>query len=88
MEPAEIFEICREAIYVLLVVSAPVMGVALVVGLIVSLFQTLTQVQEATLTFVPKILAVFLTLSIAMPFMLQHLYELVNRIQDKIVHIQ
>lgn len=88
MEPAEIFEICRESIYVLIIISAPAMMVALVVGLIISLFQTLTQIQEATLTFVPKILAVFLTLSLAMPFMLHSMQELVNRIQDKIVHIQ
>lgn len=88
MEPAEIFEICREAIYVLIIISAPAMIVTLVVGLIISLFQTLTQIQEATLTFVPKILAVFLTLSIAMPFMLSKMYELVNKLQDKIIHIQ
>lgn len=88
MEQADIFEISREAIYTLIVVAAPAMMVALIVGLIISLFQTLTQIQEATLTFVPKILAVFLTLGIAMPFMLHQLFDLVNKVQDKIVHIQ
>lgn len=88
MEPAEIFQISREAIYVFIIIATPVMAVALFVGLIISLFQTLTQIQEATLTFVPKILAVFLTLGLAMPFMLHNLYELVHKIQDKIVHIQ
>lgn len=88
MEPTEIFEICREAIYVLIIVAAPTMIVALLVGLVISLFQTLTQIQEATLTFVPKILAVFLTLGLTMSFVLHNMYELVNKIQDKIVHIQ
>ena len=88
MEPVEIFEICREATYVLIIISAPAMIVALVVGLIISLFQTLTQIQEATLTFVPKILAVFVALSLSMPFMLHNMQELMNKIQEKIVHIQ
>ena len=68
-------EVSRQAIWVMLKVGAPVMGVALLVGLIVSLLQALTQVQEMTLTFVPKIVAIFLTLLVATPFMLTTLVD-------------
>ncbi len=88
MDSAEIIGICREAIYVLILISAPLMLVAMVVGLAIALVQALTQVQEATLTFVPKILAMLLTLMITLPFMMQTLTEFANRLQDKIAHIE
>ncbi|MDE3060114.1 MAG: flagellar biosynthetic protein FliQ, partial [Pseudomonadota bacterium] len=62
MEAPEVIEICRQAIYVLILISAPLMIVALVVGIAIALLQALTQVQEATLTFVPKVLAMLLVL--------------------------
>ncbi len=70
MNQAEVVEIIREGLLVLVVVSAPCLIVALVVGVLISLLQAVTQLQEATLTFVPKMLAVFLTLVIVMPFMM------------------
>ncbi len=88
MEAPEIVEICREAIYVLIVVSAPVMLVALFVGLIIALLQALTQIQEATLTFVPKVLAMLMTLVVALPFMFQTLQDFTDRLQEKIIHIE
>lgn len=88
MEAAEVLEICREAIYVLIVVSAPLMIVAMVVGLVIALFQALTQIQEATLTFVPKILAMLLMLIVMMPFMLSTLSDFANKLQDKIAQIE
>jgi len=88
MEAAEIIDICREAIYVLIVVAAPVMLASLVVGLIISLFQALTQIQEATLTFVPKVVAMLFVLGISLPFMLQHLTEFTKKLTEKIVHIE
>jgi len=88
MEPAEIIDICREAMYVLMVVAAPVMLASLVVGLIVSLFQALTQIQEATLTFVPKVVAMLLVLGLSLPFMLQHLTDFTHKLTEKIVHIE
>jgi flagellar biosynthesis protein FliQ len=57
-----ILQIAQESIYTILIVIAPVAGVALVVGLLVSIFQATTQIQEQTLAFVPKIVAVFLTI--------------------------
>lgn len=69
MNGAEVLDLGREAIWVTLVISAPVMLVGLAVGFAVSLLQTLTQIQEQTLVFVPKILAIFLSLLIFLPIM-------------------
>jgi len=73
MNEIEVIDIARDAVTTLLLVSAPIMLVALLVGLAISLFQALTQIQEMTLTFVPKIVAVFLTILLAMPFILNSL---------------
>ena len=88
MEAAEVLEVIRDGIYVLIIISAPVMIVALVVGLVIALIQALTQIQEATLTFVPKVLAMLLVLVLTMPFMLEQLTGLNNRLYEKIVHIE
>lgn len=88
MSQAEIIEILQDGIYVLLIIAAPAMMVALIVGLIIALFQALTQIQEATLTFVPKILAMLITLSIALPFMFQTLTEYTQQLQEKILHLE
>lgn len=66
---AEILEIAREAFWVTLVVAGPAMLAGLVVGLAIALLQALTQVQELTLVFVPRIIVMFITISIALPFM-------------------
>lgn len=62
MTPELVLSIAREAITTILMVSAPVLGVGLAVGLLVSIFQATTQIQEPTLAFIPKIVAVFLAL--------------------------
>lgn len=87
METAEVLEIIRDAIYVLVLISAPVMITALVIGLIIALVQALTQIQEATLTFVPKVLAMLFVLILTLPFMIEELTGLNNRLMEKIVHI-
>ena len=73
MNTAEVIDIGREAIYALLKMGGPIMGIALVVGLIVALFQALTQIQEMTLTFVPKIIVIFLSVLVLLPFMISTL---------------
>lgn len=88
MEVADVLDIGREAIYVLIIISAPAMIVSLMVGLMVSLFQALTQIQEMTLTFVPKVLAMLMTLIIAMPFMLNTLIEFTHRLDERIAQIE
>lgn len=84
MEVGQVVDIGREALWVLVKVSAPLMLTALIVGLIVSLFQALTQIQEMTLTFVPKILAMFMVLILVMPFMLQSLIDFNNELYTMI----
>ena len=68
MTPADTLDFARNAIMVLLEVIAPAMITALVVGLVIGLLQALTQIQEQTLVFVPKIVAVFVVLLLALPF--------------------
>jgi len=69
MTGPEVLDVARDAIETLLIVAAPLMLVALFVGIAVSLLQALTQIQETTLVFIPKIIAIFLAMLIALPFM-------------------
>ena len=66
-------DIAREALYLIIKVSLPVLLVSLIIGLIISIFQTVTSIQEQTLTFVPKILAVFVTMMIGGSWMLDNM---------------
>lgn len=87
MNDAQALDFMREAIFTLLQVTAPIMLVGLVVGLIISLFQALTSIQEMTLTFVPKILVVFFSLIVLMPFMLETMRLFMEGVADKIVSL-
>jgi len=69
MTGAEVLDVGRSAVWLTLQMSAPIMIVGLVVGVGIGLFQALTQVQEATLVFAPKILAIFLSLLLLLPMM-------------------
>ncbi|MBN8919363.1 MAG: flagellar biosynthesis protein FliQ [Rhizobiales bacterium] len=69
MTGAEVIDVARDSIVTLVLVASPLMIVGLVVGVAISLLQALTQVQEMTLVFVPKILAIFAAMLIALPFM-------------------
>jgi flagellar biosynthetic protein FliQ len=71
MSPEFVVQIAKEAIEITLYLSLPIMGVGLLVGLIVSLFQAVTQIHEMTLTFVPKIIAVLVSLLFLLPWMMQ-----------------
>jgi flagellar biosynthetic protein FliQ len=84
MTPTDVVDVAREAIWVLLQVASPVMLVALGVGLVVALIQALTQIQEMTLAFVPKILAIFLSLIIFFPFMISAMIDLMDIITQRI----
>ncbi|MDQ0285580.1 flagellar biosynthetic protein FliQ [Desulfofundulus luciae] len=64
-------QIAREALMMILILSLPTLAVSLLVGLVISILQATTQVQEQSLTFVPKIIAVFLTLAITAPWMVR-----------------
>ncbi len=80
MNAQSVLTMGQEALMLLIIVSAPVLGVALVVGLLVSLFQAVTQIHEATLAFVPKLLSVVAVLAIAGPWMLTMLVEYIRRV--------
>ena len=73
-----VLDIMRDAIYTIIITAAPLLLVSLVVGLTVSIFQTVTSIQEQTLTFVPKVLAVCATLMLAGSWMLNNLVTLMN----------
>ncbi|MDX2224859.1 MAG: flagellar biosynthesis protein FliQ [Rhodospirillaceae bacterium] len=85
MNEIEVLDIARDTMQTMLFVSAPVLLVGLVVGLVISIFQTLTHIQEMTLTFIPKIVAVFASIILFLPWMLRELTEFNNRLMDKIV---
>lgn len=86
MNEVEVLDISREAIFTLVKVVTPVLLVALFIGLIVGIFQALTQIQEMTLAFVPKILGVFVTLILLFPFMLNQMQMLTDTLFDKIIN--
>ncbi|MBC3870252.1 flagellar biosynthesis protein FliQ [Undibacterium oligocarboniphilum] len=75
MTPDSVMTLGRQAIEVTLMVSAPLLLVALVIGLLVSIFQAATQINETTLSFIPKLIGIFLTLIIAGPWMLSVLLD-------------
>lgn len=85
MNETEVLEISRQAVVTMLFVAGPLMGIALVVGLTVSLFQSITHLQEVTLTFVPKILAVFAATIFLMPYMLGHMTAFMETIVDVLI---
>jgi len=84
MNAQMVLSIGQEALLMLLMVSAPVLGVVLVVGLLVSLFQAITQIHEATLAFVPKLIAAMAVFAWAGPWMLNMLVEYIRRMIESI----
>ena len=87
MSEAMVIGIMRDAFLTVLLVAGPVLIVALLVGLLVSIFQATTQIQEQTLTFVPKITAVFVVILILLPYFFGKLGNFSGRIFDNISNI-
>lgn len=85
MNAVEAIEVGREAVYTMLKVGGPVLLAALIVGLAIALFQALTQMQEMTLSFVPKILVIMISLVVLMPFMVSTLVNFGESLMDRIV---
>jgi flagellar biosynthetic protein FliQ len=79
MDSQQAFHLGQQGLYMLLMVSAPILLAVLVVGLVVSIFQAATQINEATLSFVPKVVAAVAVLAIAGPWMLTMLVEYIQR---------
>jgi flagellar biosynthesis protein FliQ len=84
MNGPEVLDVARDAIVTLVLVSSPLMLIGLVVGVVISLLQALTQIQEMTLVFVPKILAIFVAMLLALPFMADLLHGHMLRIAARI----
>ncbi|MDD3370617.1 MAG: flagellar biosynthetic protein FliQ [Alphaproteobacteria bacterium] len=87
MNEIEAIEICREAIFVMLKLVGPIMLAGLLVGVTVSMIQTVTQIQEQALTFIPKMVVVFGITIWLLPFMLATLGGFTNSLSDRIVQI-
>ena len=80
MTVSDVTAIASDALFLIIKVSAPILLVSLIVGLIISIFQTVTSIKEQTLTFVPKIIAVFLTLILLGNWVLTQITEFMNRL--------
>ena len=87
MGQTEIMDVAYDSIWTLLIVVTPIMLIGLIIGLAVGLFQALTQINEMTLTFVPKILAIFFALLILLPFMMTQLEEFMLRMIDHVISL-
>lgn len=88
MDETEVIDLVRESIMLSIQLSAPIMLVGLVVGTAVALVQALTQIQEVTLVFVPKILAIFFAIFVGLPMMTVSLVEFMNMLADRIIAIK
>jgi flagellar biosynthetic protein FliQ len=84
MNEADALELMQRAISTVLIVSGPVVGAAMIVGLVIALVQALTQVQEMTLTFVPKIVAILVVLSLTAPFIGAQIYAFTEQVYSRI----
>lgn len=87
MTPEYVLYVGREAIFVTLLVAAPMLGMGLLVGLIISILQAVTQINEMTLTFIPKIVAVAVGLLLFMPWMLRLLSDFTRRLFEYMPHL-
>lgn len=87
MTPTTVIEIGRQAVEIAILVSAPLFVAALATGLLISIFQAATQINEATLSFVPKLIVVFITLVVAGPWMITLLTDYMQRLYGSIPSI-
>ncbi len=87
MTPTTVIEIGRHAVELTLIISAPLFLAALVTGLIISVFQAATQINEATLSFVPKLIAIFVTLILAGPWMITMMTDYIRRLYEAIPNL-
>ena len=85
MNEADVLEVGREALFVVLKTSGPIMLSGFAIGLVIALFQALTTIQEMTLTFVPKIIVIFLSIIVFLPFMMTTVIEFARHLFDRMV---
>lgn len=80
MTEGQVLDIARDSLYTIIICSAPLLLISLIVGLIISIFQTVTSIQEQTLTFVPKIIAVFVGIMLFGSWIMNNLMEFINEL--------
>lgn len=85
MTEAELIDIARDSVFTMMLVAAPPLLTGLAVGLAISILQTVTQIQEMTLTFVPKVILVFASLVVFLPFMLSTMTDFWKMILDRVI---
>jgi flagellar biosynthetic protein FliQ len=84
MNEADALDIVQSAIWTVIVASAPAVGAAMVVGVAIALLQALTQVQEITLTFIPKILVILIVIALTGPFIGAEIYSFTNQVYSRV----
>ena len=84
MDQVAVLEVSREVFFVILKTGGPIMAAGLIIGLVIAVFQTLTSIQEMTLTFVPKIIIIFGAVIVFMPFMITTIVEFTRSLYDRI----
>ena len=82
-----VMEVARNAVFTIIITSAPLLGTGLIVGLVVSILQATTQIQEQTLAFIPKIVAILFSLVIFGKWILLYLLDFTNRIFEYMLHV-
>jgi len=85
MNEAAVLELGRESMWVILKIAGPIMMMGLLIGLIIALFQALTTIQELTLTFVPKIIVIFGSVILFLPYMLSSILEFSQKLFDRMI---
>ena len=80
MDPQDAIDLGREALWTMLLIGSPVLVAGMIVGLVISLFQALTQIQEQTVVFVPKIIVMLLVLSVSLPWLIAHMLQYTNEL--------
>ncbi|HIF60756.1 MAG TPA: flagellar biosynthesis protein FliQ [Rhodospirillales bacterium] len=84
MDKVAVLEVSRQVFFVILKTGGPIMAAGLIIGLLIAIFQTLTSIQEMTLTFVPKIIIIFGAVIVFMPFMITSILEFTRSLYDRI----
>ena len=87
MNSSTVIEIGTEALWVILIMSVPVMMAGLGIGLVIALFQALTTIQEMTLTFVPKIIVIFIAIILTLPFMISTLVDFTTTLFERMASL-
>ena len=84
MDQIAVLDVSRQVFFIILKTGGPIMAAGLIIGLLIAIFQTLTSIQEMTLTFVPKIIIIFGAVIVFMPFMITSIIEFTRSLYDRI----